>query len=760
MVQHSNTQAVMCFKIGFKKLKRLGNRSDCIGNKIQLNFLNTLSFLTLAAFPCRLVTYLPADHLPFTTFNPRFMNYPSPLHAHWQLGKWYVMLLLILGTGKESLAQGIGQEGSPWPRFKPDNYQQLLLNRSWRFTLGDSAQFAKPAFNDKNWGTKLTGAYWRDVRNATFWLRQSFYLPQKPINSSKDSVILDLGRIDDADECFLNGKRIGKGGNIPPGCISAWNVHRYYKVHINDTILKWGKPNLIALRVYNQGNVGGLTSRWQRVLVPKPFDHLCLQLPNQLSQWELNPKSGRQRQTIWLDNPSNDSIQGQLMVQVRRYGANDASQTMGMSATLLPRQATALSLMIPTDVPAKWYAIVSFESQKQQWVDTVTIAIVTERRPAIVRPAPSQQLRDSIYLIRPVVSAIMTDSTMASRTSCNTDSLDWAPAPIHLNMRKAQWQTILTMASDWAKLSHDNAGPDVLSPKFDALLQELQLAMLTNDTVALWQAGNLFIAMQRPDGSLRPSEWADYEMPGFIQVQYAQLASLAADVFKQTGFAPWLDLAKGLGQYHLESFGSLPYKTNLSAADTRTIMQTAAWLLPLAKLDQLLGSKRNEIWRDAAFDVIRKLDEGNGPRTIGGALSLASHADYLNAEPVAYLMSLRGIWRLSLLHNRGIWKQAITFASEDLRRYLILNQHKLASGKVQPSWTAPASAAELTALFCDLGRYGGEDLQNISRCGLYKEDYLKWLFVKKRVRGSAYSTTAYNLATRAYSYRVARMSLD
>ena len=75
----------------------------------------------------------------------------------------------------------------------------------------------------------------------------------------KDSLRLLLGRIDDCDQVFWNGKKIGQTGQFPTdagGYATAWATNRRYTIAQDDPILKWDHENVIAIRVYD-GNGGG-----------------------------------------------------------------------------------------------------------------------------------------------------------------------------------------------------------------------------------------------------------------------------------------------------------------------------------------------------------------------------------------------------------------------------------------------------------------------------------------------------------------------
>jgi len=82
-------------------------------------------------------------------------------------------------------------------------------------------------------------------------------------------VHLDLGRIWDSDETFLNGKMVGSTGN-PEVARSGHNQERKYE--LPPDALRFGAPNLFAVRVFNARDRGGihrgplsLTSRHGRI---------------------------------------------------------------------------------------------------------------------------------------------------------------------------------------------------------------------------------------------------------------------------------------------------------------------------------------------------------------------------------------------------------------------------------------------------------------------------------------------------------------
>ncbi len=71
-----------------------------------------------------------------------------------------------------------------------------------------------------------------------------------------ESLTLELGRIDDCDETFFNGTRVGSTGRMPPRPRSATNTLRRYRVPAR--LVRFGDFNMIAVRVYNDRRRAGI----------------------------------------------------------------------------------------------------------------------------------------------------------------------------------------------------------------------------------------------------------------------------------------------------------------------------------------------------------------------------------------------------------------------------------------------------------------------------------------------------------------------
>jgi LPXTG-motif cell wall-anchored protein len=128
------------------------------------------------------------------------------------------------------------------------------LAGSWQFTLGDDPAYADPAFDDSTW-TPITvpgdGTPFASY-DGFGWYRLDFDLPA---GASGANLVASLGFLDDVDEAFLNGVKIGGSGVMPPNAKSQWFEKRLYPIPA--AAPNFGGENTLAVRLYDMSGGGG-----------------------------------------------------------------------------------------------------------------------------------------------------------------------------------------------------------------------------------------------------------------------------------------------------------------------------------------------------------------------------------------------------------------------------------------------------------------------------------------------------------------------
>jgi len=147
-----------------------------------------------------------------------------------------------------------------WGQLTASSFKQEIdLSGEWRFEIGDDMAYADPDFDDSSWEPVHVPDMWENEGypgyNGFAWYRIRFFLPK---NMKNKSLHLQLGFIDDIDEAFVNGIRVGGEGEFPPNTETAYNKRRIYE--LKKTVLKFGKENMIAVRVYDYHLGGGIVT--------------------------------------------------------------------------------------------------------------------------------------------------------------------------------------------------------------------------------------------------------------------------------------------------------------------------------------------------------------------------------------------------------------------------------------------------------------------------------------------------------------------
>ena len=136
------------------------------------------------------------------------------------------------------------------------------LRGPWKLSAGDDVRRAAPSFRDDEWTRVLVPSYWETQGLRGYdgfaWYRRAFML-DRPLRGTP--LILLLGRIDDADEVWVNGRRIGKTGRMPEEGGQYINDDAYRSLRaypLPPDVLRDDAPNTIAVRVFDGFRHGGM----------------------------------------------------------------------------------------------------------------------------------------------------------------------------------------------------------------------------------------------------------------------------------------------------------------------------------------------------------------------------------------------------------------------------------------------------------------------------------------------------------------------
>jgi hypothetical protein len=134
----------------------------------------------------------------------------------------------------------------------------LDLKGMWLFHKGDEAGWKEPKTSEEGWEKVSLPDNWEHHSqytedNVYGWYRLHIVVPAE---WKGHDLKLPLGKIDDCDISYVNGKEVGRMGVFPPKFSTAWNDERHYVIPAR--MVKYGEDNVIAIRVFDGTGNGGL----------------------------------------------------------------------------------------------------------------------------------------------------------------------------------------------------------------------------------------------------------------------------------------------------------------------------------------------------------------------------------------------------------------------------------------------------------------------------------------------------------------------
>jgi len=178
----------------------------------------------------------------------------------------YLLVLITLGTLGSGRAEFID------------------LQETWLFHTGDDSLWRKPDFPDSAWEYIAVPQIWESAGFNNYdgfaWYRKKVFIPEawqsEKMVQLKNSLVLELGQIDDVDQTFFNDDLIGQTGQFPPKYQAPETTSRRYNIPLDR--INWGAENLIAVRVYDAGENGGFYAGQPRLRTPSILDDCIVEL--------------------------------------------------------------------------------------------------------------------------------------------------------------------------------------------------------------------------------------------------------------------------------------------------------------------------------------------------------------------------------------------------------------------------------------------------------------------------------------------------
>ncbi len=149
-----------------------------------------------------------------------------------------------------------GDIGLYIPEYSLENGINLV--GTWKFKTGDNPAWKGSEINDNNWAEIIVPGYWETQGFPDYdgfaWYRRTVFIPAEYRN---EKLMIVLGKVDDIDEVYINGKLVGSTGNMERKDMGD-NYLKLRAYYLSDDNLNYGGKNLVAVRVYDGFKDGGI----------------------------------------------------------------------------------------------------------------------------------------------------------------------------------------------------------------------------------------------------------------------------------------------------------------------------------------------------------------------------------------------------------------------------------------------------------------------------------------------------------------------
>ena len=304
--------------------------------------------------------------------------------------------------------------------------QTILLKDGWKFKVGDNLEYAKPAFDDSQWKEIRVDKIWEeqgyDPLDGFAWYCVKVFIPSSLKEKSylKDSLKIFLGKINNFDQSFINGKILGiNGKNVAedtPADSSylnaptiLWDYNRRYTLSVNDPRILWDKENTIAVRVYDQGGQGGIYTGNSAISMVHISEYLSLDY----AQVPFIFKNKTASKSFTIKNTSDKlTLSGKFIIKAENKLNNKIIYEKSTDIDLLPNAVRKFDFsLVNQDQSSYVNYIFEFAHNKEQ-------ITYREETPYILTPAPSEKPKISgakIYGERPNKPFLYTIAATGSR---------------------------------------------------------------------------------------------------------------------------------------------------------------------------------------------------------------------------------------------------------------------------------------------------------------------------------------------------------
>jgi len=520
------------------------------------------------------------------------------------------------------------------------------LPKDWKFQTGDQPEFSNPDFDDRDWKSIKVGSYWEKQGYAGYngiaWYRARVVIPSSIKSQALlETVCILLGKIDDADETYFNGKKIGG--------LSEYNAQRTYLIPFS--LINWDKENTISIRVNDLGGDGGMHGGIYSIRNMKLSDIAYLTSNDKPSEFKTSATKCEKNLLFNFRLPV-EKIEGTIHTKVYNQDTKDVLFSKDDRIVIGGNADSVYRISVLLEVPATCKIVYSFTADGLN--DTLEYSTLFCYKPTS---------RGNDHAVYPFVKQTISGKSMPF-------DLENIQCKGYLNERlNANLSERLLNIDEIGILECYYRRPGKQTWVGEYVGKYLQAASLvwrsTHNARLKTQMDRIveiLISCQNGDGYLGTYLPSDYWTEWDVWAHKYNLLGLIS-YYSVTGFKPALETSKKMGDLLCKTFGENLGQRNIIESAGHVGMPSTSVLEAMTDLYSYTGEKK---YLDFCFYIIKAYDFEQGPKIISTLTTLGKVDKTANGKAYEMMSNLIGIVKLYQLTGDERLLNAAKIAWDDI----------------------------------------------------------------------------------------------
>ncbi len=521
------------------------------------------------------------------------------------------------------------------------------LPKEWKFQTGDNPEFSKPDFVDQDWKTIKVDSFWETQGYAGYdgiaWYRAKVVIPTslKKNNTLLQTVRISLGQIDDGDEAYLNGKKIGE--------TMGWDTERTYLVPFD--LIQWDTENTLSIRVNDMGGNGGMHGGIQSIGKIR-FSHIAfLTTSDKPSEFKSSDLKFDKTLLVKFKVPV-EKMEGTIHVKV--YDAvskavlfkNEDHIVVGSKADSVYRISVQLK------EPATCKIDYSFTSNDM--ADTLKYSTLFA-----YKPTP----RADEHLEYPVIKQTVPGKALPfDLENIEFGGYLYERLNANLTQRLLNIDETGILECYYSRPGKQTWVGEYTGKYLHAASRVWQSTQNAQLKAQMDRIVDILIGCQNEDGYLGTYLPADYWTDWDVWAHKYNILGLMS-YYAVTGYKPALETSIKMGDLLCRTFGENIDQRNIINSSGHVGMASTSVLEPMTLLYQYTGDKK---YLDFCKYIIKAYDFENGPKIISTLTTIGKVDKTANAKAYEMMSNLIGIVKLYQLTENEKLLKATNFAWNDI----------------------------------------------------------------------------------------------